>query len=254
MVSRNLLAGALAMLSSRAVIAGPCRLVSSVEASYSTTIVVSASTEFHSTHALETSLTVPMTDVTTSTIIEEATTTTADDLTTTTMSFAVPTTFKLRAHGNFADDLALKSEGNPGGWLAFGELTNTFQEVIFSFDEKTGYIQYDSKDVCVYYDDDGLAAQVKTCTSLQSGRQGPLTCEKPTSNQLKCMIPGKTCSNPPSFPIALCTPTGDEWAQLFVRPYVSGSFLFYLGNGNAMADELDDMDLRAVDIELSRET
>ncbi|QPC70656.1 hypothetical protein HYE68_001408 [Fusarium pseudograminearum] len=265
MVSRTLFAGALAVFSSRAVIAGPCRVVSSTEASYSTTLVVSSSTEVQSTGTLETSLTVPTIDVTTSTVIEEATTVTTDGLTTTgsattattiaesatttTMAYAVPTSFKLLADGSDADGLAVKSNGNPGGSLVFGELPD-YEEVVFSFEEETGSVQYDSKDLCVYYGDSDPAAQVITCTTTLSGRQFPLSCEKPDSNQLKCTTPGKTCFTAGSSPIAECAPTDEDWVQFFVRPYISGSFLLYLGNGNAMADELDDMDLKAVDLRL----
>ncbi|CEF77972.1 unnamed protein product [Fusarium graminearum] len=265
MVSRILFAGALAVFSSRAVVAGPCRPVSSIEASYSTTLVVSSSTEAQSTETLETSLTVPATDVTTSTAIEEATTvttdgltttgpttaatTTADPATTTTMAYTVPTSFKLLADGSDADGLAVKLNGNPGGSLVFGELSD-YDEVVFSFQEEAGYVQYDSKDLCVYYGDSDPAAQVITCTTVLSGRQFPLSCEKPDSHQLKCTTPGKTCFTAGSDPIAGCSPTDEDWTQFYVRPYISSSFLLYLGNGNAMADELDDMDLKAVDLRL----
>ncbi|KAM0304808.1 hypothetical protein ACHAPM_002923 [Fusarium culmorum] len=250
---------------SRAVVAGPCRPVSSIEASYSTTLVVSSSTEAQSTETLETSLTVPTTDVTTSTTTEEATTvttdgltttesttaatTTADSSTTTTIAYTVPTSFKLLADGSDADGLAVKLNGNPGRSLVFGELPD-YDEVVFSFQEETGYVQYDSKDLCVYYGDSDPAAQVITCTTVLSGRQFPLSCEKPDSNQLKCTTPGKTCFTARSDPTAGCSPTDEDWTQFYVRPYISGSFLLYLGNGNAMADELDDMDLKAVDLRL----
>ncbi|KAF5244730.1 hypothetical protein FAUST_2247 [Fusarium austroamericanum] len=265
MISRILFAGALAVFSSRAVVAGPCRPVSSIEASYSTTLVVSSSTEAQSTETLETSLTVPTTDVTTSTVIEEATTTTTDGLTTTesattantfvesatttTMAYAVPTSFKLLADGSDANGLTVKSDGDMGNSLVLGELLG-YEEVIFSFQEETGYVQYDSKDLCVYYGDSDPAARVITCTTVQSGRTFPLSCEKPSSNQLKCTTPGKMCFTAGSDPIAGCSPTDEDWTQFYLRPYVSGSFLLYLGNGNAMADELDAMDLKAVDLRL----
>jgi hypothetical protein len=238
-------------------------------------VPVSSSAEVQSTETLETSLTVPTTDITTSTVIEEATTTTADGLTTTeaattdvasyqttettitesatttTVAYAAPTAFKLRAQDGDAEGYALKSEGNVGGSLGFGPLPATYEEVTFNFDEETGHIQYGTNTLCVYYDDYRLAAEVRTCTSIVSGRYGYLTCEKPTSSELKCRMPGKTCWNPPSSPLPTCTPTGDEWAQFFVRPYMSGTFLFYFGKGDAA--DVGGLTLQPVTVQLSEE-
>jgi len=105
MVSRTFLAGALAVLSARAVVAGPCRPISSstAEVSYSSVVtdsasatLVSSSTETLSTETetLETSHTIPTTDITTSTVIEEATTVTTEDFTTTELATSDATSYQ----------------------------------------------------------------------------------------------------------------------------------------------------------------
>ncbi|KAJ4117510.1 hypothetical protein NW768_010873 [Fusarium equiseti] len=120
MVSRTFFAGALAVLSARAVVAGPCRPVTSstVDVALSSAATesasaspVSSSAEIQSagtlstetlsaetlsaeTETLETSLIVPTTDVTTSTIIEEASTTTAEGFTTTELTTSDATSYQ----------------------------------------------------------------------------------------------------------------------------------------------------------------
>ncbi|RFN49040.1 hypothetical protein FIE12Z_6680 [Fusarium flagelliforme] len=105
MVSRTFFASALAAFSAQAVVAGPCRPVSSsiVQVSFSSaatdsasTTLVPSSTETLSTETetLETSLTVPTTDGTTSTVIEEAATTTTEAFTTTELTTSDATSYQ----------------------------------------------------------------------------------------------------------------------------------------------------------------
>ncbi|RGP77152.1 hypothetical protein FLONG3_4667 [Fusarium longipes] len=267
MVSRALLAGALAVLSSQAVIAGPCRPVSSIEASFSSTLIVSTSTEHvtsstvsQSTETLETSLIVPTTDITTSVAISEATTATdsattetivIESETTITAVYAVPTPFKLRAQDGDAEGYALKSDGRQSrDSVGFGALPANFEDAAFKFDEETGHLQHGSNTLCIYYDDYRSAAQVRNCPSDVSGRYDYLTCEKPTSSKLTCRMPGKSCFNGPSHPFPICYSTDVEWTQFFVTRYFSGSFLFYFGDGDA--DDFGDQNLQPANVQLDK--
>ncbi|CAG7566075.1 unnamed protein product [Fusarium equiseti] len=315
MVSRTFLAGALAALSARVVIAGPCRPISSsaAEVSYSSAAtdpasatLVSSSSETPSTETLstetetlETSLTVPTTDGTTSTVIEQAITTTTDDFTTTELATsdatsyqttettiidseptsasetttttaetttseaaAVPSTFKLISEGGNSDGSALKGLPGPGYGLYFGNKPRFVAiDAIFTYDEQTSQLSFLGQKLCVYRDEYSWNAQVAVCSP--EDRYAPLLCEKPTTGELKCRMPGSQCDQeeqcPPEIPdctdtpaIPVCGPTGEEWSQFYVRSSGGMSYDLYFGIEDASAEQLAELEFQSTSLQILR--
>ena len=233
MVSPTFLAGALAALSARAVVAGPCRPVSSstVQVSYSSATtdstsvaIISSSTQIQFTETLSTdtlsteaSLTLP-TDVTTSTV-EEAITTTTEGLTTTELTTSVATTYHTTETSAVESATTTASETTTSEapavptafkFISYGGTTNGLAlkatnepsnhilvtdavQGIFTYDSETGQLSCEGLTLCLYREDSDWNAVVKTCSSQPNPRDTPLICEKPVNGDLKCRVPGAHC-------------------------------------------------------------
>jgi hypothetical protein len=183
---------------------------------------------------------------TTESTTTESETTTASE-TTTTAALAVPTTFKIISNGGDTDGLALQGLTSPASNMYFGNNPRVIvPRAIFTYDEQTSQLSFDSQTLCLYRDDYRWNAQVKTCSDENNDRYTPLLCEKPAGGELKCRMPGSQCNNHPSIPIPMCGPTNEEWSQFFVRPYMGSSYLLYFGIADASDEQLEELSFQPI--------
>lgn len=292
MVSRTFFASALAALSAQAVVAGPCRPPSSstVEVSFSSSATGSApatlvpsSTETLFTET-ETSLTVPTTDVISSTVIKEATTTTTTEgfttteLTTsdatsyqttettivesetttapetTTTDLVVPTPFNLiydMSSGDSSYSLFLQGPPQTPNDVSLGDLpTDNAQSASFTYDSETGQVSIGSQSLCIHPIDRSWNAQVKRCSAEPMNGDTPLLCEKPSRGGLKCRTPGAPCECPPEIPDCplSCDPAA-VWSQFMTKATPRG-FLLYFGIEGASGQQLAAQHLEPISLEV----
>ncbi|KAH7144335.1 hypothetical protein B0J13DRAFT_675691 [Dactylonectria estremocensis] len=234
MHSSILLSVAVSFLGLDLAFAGPCRPVSTPDASVSVTTPSAASTP------LATPTETPEISITPS---ETPTSTLAEISTTSSAPLTIPTAFNIVASTGAATNKVLRGRLINTSYITFDNSLGG--DISLGWEESTGRLLVSSSNLylCGLYNLQPLTASILLCSAEQGIRIQFVTCEPPTGPKLKCSIPGcrwdeETVFGDPGTDnegpytqyTQVCDPAAEPWTNLYSRKYTGSPDLQWLAD------------------------
>ncbi|KAF5671404.1 hypothetical protein FHETE_4114 [Fusarium heterosporum] len=148
--------------------------------------------------------------------------------TTTTAAPAETEYFKLRAASGPAANQPVLSSREAGYIMSFKQLNDAWTEAAFTVQPRSGFLSLDnSLFVCGSYVVNKDTTVLSVCEYPPSISSALVTCQAPTSNQLECSVPGKTCTRVAGQ--LQCVDNSDVWDTSYVEEWSTDWYVPFLG-------------------------